>query len=110
MRIACPPLLYACPFVNFSASKSELELITRRIIKEFEGENPQNIDAYARTGSEEYNRMVSEIASRLNLDSLKFSTLEAIIEAIGLPKCKVCTHCFDGSSFHSLNPQKSEKI
>ncbi|MGM9748989.1 MAG: amidophosphoribosyltransferase [Candidatus Cryptobacteroides sp.] len=102
MRIACPPLIYACPFVNFSASKSELELITRRIIKEFEGENPQNVKAYATTGSPEYNRMVDEIASRLNLDSLKFSKLESIVSAIGLPKCRICTHCFDGSSFHTL--------
>ena len=70
MRIACPPLIYACPFVGFSASKNALELITRRIIK----------------------------AERFGLTSLKFNTLETLIEAIGLPKCKVCTHCFDGSS------------
>lgn len=106
MRIACPPLLYACPFVNFSASKSELELITRRIIKDIEGDNPANIEAYSTTGSPEYNRMVAEIAKRLNLDSLKFSTIESIVKAIGLPKCRICTHCFDGSSFHSLEPQK----
>ena len=106
MRIACPPLLHACPFVNFSASKSELELITRRIIKDIEGDKPANIEAYSTTGSPEYNRMVAEIAKRLNLDSLKFSTIESIVEAIGLPKCKICTHCFDGSSFHSLEPQK----
>lgn len=120
MRIACPPLIYACPFVNFSASKSELELITRRIIKDFETNSDtatmladvpetDNVDvpaerlkAYSTTGTPEYNRMVAEIAKRLNLDSLKFTTLESIIEAIGLPKCKVCTHCFDGSSFHTI--------
>ena len=102
MRIACPPLIYSCPFVNFSASKSELELITRRIIKEFEGEGAENVSAYATTGSPEYNRMVSEIARRLNLDSLKFSKIESIVAAIGLPKCQICTHCFDGSSFHTI--------
>ena len=105
MRIACPPLIYACPFVNFSASKSELELITRRIIQDFEGENPQNIEAYATTGSEQYNRMVAEIARRLKLDSLKFSKIESIVSAIGLPKCRICTHCFDGSSFHTLEQE-----
>ncbi|MDD7117718.1 MAG: amidophosphoribosyltransferase [Bacteroidales bacterium] len=105
MRIACPPLIHACPFVNFSASKSELELITRRVIRDFEGENPQNIDAYSTTGSPEYNRMVSEIARELNLDSLKFSKIESIVSAIGLPKCRICTHCFDGSSFHTLKEE-----
>lgn len=64
------------------------------------------MEAYSKTGSPEYNRMAAEIARRLNLDSLKFSTIESIVEAIGLPKCQICTHCFDGSSFHSLNPQK----
>lgn len=106
MRIACPPLIYACPFVNFSASKSELELITRRIIRDFEGDDPQNIKEYATTGTPEYNRLVSEIARRLKLDSLKFSKIESIVKAIGLPKCRICTHCFDGSSMHSLKPQE----
>ena len=102
MRIACPPLVYACPFINFSASKSEKELITRRIIEDLEGYMPEDVSAYTRTDSPEYRRMVEEIARRLNLDSLKFSTIESIVEAIGLDKCKICTHCFDGSSFHTL--------
>ena len=80
MRIACPPLIYACPFINFSASKSELELITRRVIADLEkakeGGNgkPANLEAYSRAGSPEYEAMVAEIATRLGLDSLKFST------------------------------------
>ncbi len=98
MRIACPPLIYACPFVGFSASKNALELITRRIIKELEGDENKNLEKYATTGSPEYDKMVSIIAERFGLSSLKFNTLETLIEAIGLPKCKVCTHCFDGSS------------
>ncbi len=102
MRIACPPLIYGCPFINFSASKSELELITRRVIKDFEGDSAKNLEAYATTDSPEYNRMVEEIARRLNLSSLKFSKLETLVEAIGLPKCKICTHCFDGSSAHTI--------
>lgn len=105
MRIACPPLIHACPFVNFSASKSEMELVTRRIIRDFEGDNPKNIEAYSTTDSPEYNRMVGEIARRLKLDSLKFSKIESIVSAIGLPKCRICTHCFDGSSFHTLEQE-----
>lgn len=120
MRIACPPLIWGCPFINFSASKSELELITRRVIQDFETHNSQatmlsdahtaenvmiseeRLQQYAKTDSPEYKAMVAEIAKRLNLDSLQFSKMETIIKAIGLPKCKVCTHCFDGSSKHTL--------
>ena len=120
MRIACPPLIWSCPFVNFSASKNILELIARRVIKDLETNSDhatmladaetaedisipeETLKRYAKTDSPEYNRMVNEIAKRLNIDSLKFSKLETIISAIGLPKCKVCTHCFDGSSSYTL--------
>ena len=98
IRIACPPLIYACPFVGFTASKSPLELITRRIIEELEGDADKNLEKYATTGSPEYEKMVRIIAERFGLTTLKFNTLETLIESIGLPKCKVCTHCFDGSS------------
>ena len=98
MRIACPPLIYGCPFIGFTSSKSDLELITRRIIKELEGDENKNLDKYATTDSPEYKKMVQVIAERFGLSSLKFNTLETLVEAIGLPKCKVCTHCFDGSS------------
>ena len=98
IRIACPPLIYACPFVGFTASKSPVELITRRIIAELEGDADKNLEKYATTGSPEYEKMVSIIAERFGLTTLKFNTLETLIESIGLPKCKVCTHCFDGSS------------
>ena len=98
MRIGCPPLIYGCPFIGFSASKTDLELISRRIIKEFEGDPDGNLEKYAATGSPEYCRLVEAIRERFGLTSLKFNTLETLVEAIGLPKCKVCTHCFDGSS------------
>lgn len=98
IRIACPPLIYACPFVGFTASKSPLELITRRVIEELEGDADKNLEKYATTGSPEYEKMVSIIAERFGLTTLKFNTLETLIESVGLPKCKVCTHCFDGSS------------
>ncbi len=102
MRIACPPLVYGCPFINFTSSKSDMELITRRIIQKFEGDPNKNLDKYATTDSPEYKRMVDEIAKELGLTTLKFNTIEQLIEAIGLPKCQVCTHCFDGSSQFSL--------
>ena len=98
MRIACPPLIYACQFIGFTASKSPMELITRRIIKELEGDENKDLDKYAQAGSPQYEKMVGIIAKRFGLSSLRFNTLETLIEAIGLPKCKVCTHCFDGSS------------
>ncbi|WP_455591706.1 amidophosphoribosyltransferase [Bacteroides sp.] len=98
MRIGCPPIIYGCPFIGFTASKSDMELITRQIIKELEGDENSKLEDYATTGSPEYNKMVDIIAKRFGLSSLKFNTIETLVEAIGLPKCKVCTHCFDGSS------------
>lgn len=98
IRIACPPLIYSCPFVGFSASKSDLELITRRIIKELEGDPDKNLGKYATAGTPEYRKMVDIIRERFGLTSLKFNTVEELVRAIGLPKCKICTHCFDGSS------------
>ena len=105
MRIACPPLVYGCPFINFAASKTELELITRQIIQDIEGDLNKNVEAYTQTDSPEYKCMVSEIAKRLSLDSLMFSKLETLVQAIGLPKCQLCTHCFDGSSAHTIKGQ-----
>lgn len=104
MRIACPPLVYGCRFINFTSSKSDMELICRRIISEFEGDNvsDETLAEYTRTDSPKYKRMVDEIARRLNLSSLRFTKLETLVEAIGLPKCQLCTHCFDGSSAFTL--------
>ena len=99
IRIACPPLIYGCPFIGFTSSKSDMELITRRVIQELEGSADKDLDKYATTGTPQYNAMVARIAEKFGLDSLKFSTIEDLVEAIGLPKCKVCTHCFDGSSY-----------
>ena len=99
VRISCPPLVYGCPFIGFTSSKSDLELITRRIIRDFEGDDKAKLDQYAKTDSPEYKRMVDEIARRLGLTSLKFAHLEDLIKSIGLPKNHVCTHCFDGSSY-----------
>ncbi|MBR0047738.1 MAG: amidophosphoribosyltransferase [Prevotella sp.] len=98
-RISCPPLVYGCPFIGFTSSKSDMELITRRVIADFEGDDKTNLEKYATTDSVEYKRMVAEIARRLGLTTLKFAKLESLVKSIGLPKCKVCTHCFDGSSY-----------
>lgn len=98
-RISCPPLVYGCPFIGFTASKSDLELITRRIIQDFEGDADKDLDKYSATDSPQYKRMVKEIGRRLGLSSVKFNKIETLIEAIGLPKERVCTHCFDGSSY-----------
>ena len=106
-RISCPPLVYGCPFIGFTSSKSDLELITRRIIRDFEGDENAKLAEYATTDSPEYKRMVEEIARRLGLTTLRFNKIETLIESIGLPKEKVCTHCFDGSSCcHRMKPKE----
>lgn len=101
IRISCPPLIYPCEYINFTSSKSPYELITRRVIERLEG---TGVDAavlseYATTDSARYARMVEEIRRELGLDSLKFAPIETVIRAIGLPKDRICTHCFDGSSY-----------
>ena len=97
VRPACPPLLYGCKFLNFSRSKSELDLITRRIILEKEGENAEKVlEEYADPTSDRYESMCQEICRRQNFTSLRYHRLDDLVESIGLPKCKMCTYCFDG--------------
>lgn len=98
IRIACPPLIYGCKYIGFTTSKSDMELLTRRIIGDLEGDPNKNLEAYATTDTPEYCKLVEKIRERYGLNSLKFNSIENLIKAIGLPKCKVCTHCFDGSS------------
>lgn len=105
MRIACPPLIYGCPFVNFTSSKSDMELLTRRVIQKLEGDANSNLDKYATTDSQEYTNMVNEIADHLGLTSLKYIKLETLVESIGLPKERICTHCFDGSSAYTFEEE-----
>lgn len=99
MRIACPPLLYGCKFLNFTASKSHLELIARRVIKRLEGDDEKNLELYHQTDSPQYKKLVDEIRKELNITTLQFNSLENLIEAIGLPKEQLCTHCWDGTSY-----------
>jgi len=99
VRISCPPLVYSCPFLGFTASKGDMELITRRVIQDFEGDANKNLELYAKSDSPQYQHMVEEIARRLGLTSLRFNKIETLVESIGKPKCRICTHCFDGSSY-----------
>ena len=96
-RISCPPLVYGCPFVNFTSSKSDLELITRRVIQDFEGEPDRNLEKYSDPTTPEYHRMVEEIAHRLGITTLKFNTIHHLVQSIGLPLNRICTYCFDGN-------------
>ncbi len=96
MRPACPPLTYGCKFLNFSRSRSELDLAARTAIKEIEGDDSKDLEEYSRTGSEKYEAMVDQIRKRLKLTTLKYQRLEDLVKAIGLPKEKICTYCWDG--------------
>lgn len=99
VRISCPPLVHGCQWLNFSASKTDKELITRRVIEELEGGQIRNIEAYQDETTPQYAKMVETIRRTAGVDTLKFNTLSTICDAIGLPKCQICTHCFDGSSY-----------
>jgi amidophosphoribosyltransferase len=97
MRPACPPLVFGCKFLNFSRSRSELDLAARRAIRELEGDGLVELEGYADGNSEKHSAMVDQIGSRLNLTTLRYQKLEDLVEAIGLPKDKLCTYCWDGA-------------
>ena len=97
MRPACPPLLYGCKYLNFSRSRSELDLAGRKAIKDLEGRDDKDLQEYAVQGSEKNQAMVESIRSRLGLTTLRYQRLEDLVEAIGLPKSKLCTYCWDGA-------------
>lgn len=96
MRPACPPLTFGCKFLNFSRSKSELDLAARKAIREIEGDDSKYLKEYSNADTKKYEEMVENIRERLRLTSLKYQRLEDLVEAIGLPKEKVCTYCWDG--------------
>ena len=97
MRPACPPLIFGCKFLNFSRSGSEMDLAGRRSIHELEGGEPEDLAKYADPDSEPYSAMVEGIRARLGLTTLKYQRLEDLLDAIGLPKERVCTYCWDGA-------------
>ncbi len=102
MRPACPPLIYKCKFLNFSRSRSEMDLAARKAVaglKGAEAARGEDVDlsAYTRSGSPEYEAMVDKIRGRLGLTSLRYQRLEDLVDAIGLSKDKLCTYCWDGA-------------
>jgi amidophosphoribosyltransferase len=97
MRSACPPIMYSCKYLNFSSSNSEMELITRRIIMELEGEEGFNyIKEYSSSKTERGKKLRAAICEKLGFKSLEFQSLDGIVEAIGLKKSELCTYCWDG--------------
>ena len=105
VRISCPPLVHGCTFLNFSESKTDRELITRRVIEELEGGRigedipAAKLEAYHDHTTPEYSRMVEVIRQHVGVDTLRFNTVDDVCQAIGLPKESICTHCFDASSY-----------
>ena len=99
MRIACPPLTYPCEFLNFSRSRSNMDLATHKAVQKIEGKENVDMKEYSDCNSEKYKAMVEQIRKDLGLTTLKFQKLNDLIEDIGLPKEKLCTHCWDGSSY-----------
>ena len=97
MRPACPPLVFGCKFLNFSRSRSELDLAARTAIAELTDGEPTDLDQYADPSSEAYSAMLESIQERLGLTSLRYQRLDDLIAAIGLPKERVCTYCWDGA-------------
>lgn len=98
MRVACPPLTYPCEYLNFSRSRSSIDLATYKAVKELEGHNDVDMAPYSDHTTEQYKAMVDTIRKNLELTSLGFQKLDDLVEAIGLPKERLCTHCWDGSS------------
>ena len=99
IRPACPPLVYGCKFLNFSRSSSEMDLITRRVIARLEGTedvSEEVLEQYTDPESEKYDQMVEEIRKELNFTSLRFNRLDDMLEAVGIPKEKLCTYCWNG--------------
>jgi len=99
MRIACPPLTYPCEFLNFSRSRSNLDLATHKAVEQLEGKVNMDMSEYSDCNNPKYHAMVEQIRKNLDLTTLKFQKLDDLVAAIGLPKEKLCTHCWDGSSY-----------
>ena len=102
IRIACPPLIFPCCFLNFSTSRSTFDLFARRVIRDLEGTSDltdEILKPYTDPDSDKYKEMVKVMCQHLQLDSLQFQRLDDLVEAIGLPKEDLCTHCWDNSSY-----------
>lgn len=99
IRPACPTLIFPCMFLNFSRSRSTLDLAGRKAIKEIEGTEENNLEEYAKPGTDRYYEMIEKIRQKLGVTTLKYQKLDDLVGAIGLPKERICTHCWDGSSY-----------
>jgi amidophosphoribosyltransferase len=97
MRPACPPLVYSCKFLNFSRSKSELDLAGRKAIAELEGRSDAHLDEYTDPDTERYARMVDHIRDQIGVTTLRYQRLDDMVEAIGVPRDRVCTFCWNGA-------------
>lgn len=97
MRSACPPLMYACKYLNFSRNKSDMDLLSRRIVVQLEGEvGLEHLDEYADASTERGKKLRQAIAKKMGFETLEFQTLEGVVEAIGIDRCKLCTYCWSG--------------
>jgi amidophosphoribosyltransferase len=97
MRPACPPLIHGCKFLNFSRSGSELDLAARKAIKELEGDGDKHLADYADPASARHAAMVERVRQQLGLTTLKYLRIDDMVQAVGLPKSKLCTYCWDGA-------------
>ena len=97
MRSACPPVMHSCKYLNFSPAKDVMELITRSTIMELEGEEGfKYLEEYSDANTERGKKMRDAICEKLHLKTLEFQSLDGLVEAIGIDKCKLCTYCWDG--------------
>jgi len=99
IRPACPTLIFPCEFLNFSTSRSTLDLAGRKAIKELEGAEDKHLDEYAKPGTDRYYAMIEKIREKIGVSSLKYQKLDDLVKAIGLPKERLCTHCWDGTGY-----------
>ena len=97
MRSACPPIMYGCKYLNFSRSNSAMELITRRTIRELEGgEGEEHLEEYADASTQRGQCLLRSICKSLGFDSLRYQSLDGLLEAIGIDRDKICTYCWSG--------------
>jgi amidophosphoribosyltransferase len=96
IRSACPPIVFGCRYLNFSRSRTELDLVSRRVVKDLEGDASAALDEYSNPKTERYQCMVDCIGKRLNFTSLKYQSLPDMLDAVGLPHEKMCTYCWNG--------------
>jgi amidophosphoribosyltransferase len=97
MRSACPPIMYACKYLNFSRSNSDMDLLARRVVDELEGEaGLEHLEEYADAATERGQCLLKAICKKLGFDSLGYQSLDGLLEAIGIDRDKICTYCWTG--------------